>query len=70
MLAAGVHVFEPDADAIAGTAAATSAPIASTPDAILHITAGLSPHVSAAGDSRTQVLPAAYKFENDVTATP
>jgi hypothetical protein len=46
MLAVGVHVFEPEADAIAGTAAAMRAPIASTPDAILRITTAFSPHVS------------------------
>lgn len=66
MLAVGVQVFEPEADAIAGTAAATKAPIVSTPDAILRMTTTVSPHVSAGGDSTTQVLRPAYKFENDV----
>jgi hypothetical protein len=45
MLAVGVQVFEPEADAIAGTAAATRAPIATTPDAILRMTTAFSPDV-------------------------
>jgi hypothetical protein len=63
-------VFETEADAIAGTAAATRAPIATKPDAIHRMTTAFSLHVSAADDSRPQVLRRAYKFENDVTATP